>query len=101
MAMHLFCYCSIDLAKVEEVLSSVKSQYKDLFTEKFLISTVGPSDAVHVEILHDHGLYPKCLFLIRLNDKSVAYRYHEAVVIIKAALGDANVVILFEGETRC
>ena len=100
MALDLFCYSSLELAKVQEILTAVKIKHVELFAHKFLISDGRETTEVGKEIALEHGMHAQCLFLIRLNDKEVSYRYHEAVVIIKEALGDANVVILFEGETR-
>lgn len=41
-----------------------------------------------------------CLFLIYLNDKSAAGLLPKVETIIKNALGDNNVLILFNNEER-
>lgn len=41
-----------------------------------------------------------CLFLVDLNDKSAASLLPTVEAIIKNALGDGNVLILFNNEER-
>lgn len=100
MAIDLFCHCSLPLQRVKEALSPLLSQHQELFTNKFLISDVRPSTDVGKEVALDHGLEAKCLFLIRVNDKSARGSLPTVVDIVKNALGDSNVVILFENEDR-
>lgn len=100
MAIHLFCYSSLPLPQVKETLSVLLLQHQELFTNKFLISDVGQSTDVEKEMALEHGLHAQCLFLIRINDKSATGLMPTVVSIIKNALGDSNVVILFEGEGR-
>lgn len=100
MAIDLFCYSSLPLPQVKEALSPLLLQHQELFSSKFLISDVGQSSDVGKEVALEHGLHAQCLFLIRVNDKSARGLLPTVVGIVKNALGDSNVVILFEGEDR-
>jgi hypothetical protein len=100
MAIDLFCHTSLPLPHVKEALSSLLLQHQELFANKFLISDVMLSSDVDKEVALEHGLHPQCLFLIRVNDKSATGLLSTVVDIVKNALGDPNVVILFENEDR-
>lgn len=100
MAIDLFCYSSLSLSQVKEALSPLLLQHQELFVSKFLISDVGQPSDVGKEVALEHGLHAQCLFLIRVNDKSATGLLPTVVDIVKNALGDSNVVILFEGEDR-
>jgi hypothetical protein len=100
MAIDLFCYSSLPLHQVKAALSPLLLQHKELFEHKFLISDVGQSSDVGNEVALEHGLHAQCLFLIRVNDKSARGLLPTVVETVKNALGNANVVILFEGEDR-
>ena len=78
-----------------------------MFTDRFLISEVRDltnpenySASVEVEIALEHGLKASCSFMVSLNDKSVADLLSVVEMIIKNALGDSNVLILFNNEER-
>lgn len=100
MAIHLFCHSSLPLQCVKDALSPLLSQHQELFANKFLISDVMPATDVGKEVALEHGLDAQCLFLIRVNEKSASGSLPAVVEIIKNALGDSNVVILFENEDR-
>lgn len=100
MAIDLFCYSSLPLPQVKEALSALLLQHQELFASKFLISDVRQSTDVGKEVALEHGLHAQCLFLIRVNDKSATGSLPTVVSIVKNALDDSNVVILFEGEER-
>ena len=100
MALDLFCYSSLELAKVQEILTDVKSRHEELFAHKFLISGGRPTTDEGRETAFEYGINAISLFLIRLNARDASDFLPEVVAVIKAALGDANVVILIEGESR-
>jgi hypothetical protein len=100
MAIDLFCHSSLPLPHVKEALSPLLLQHQELFANKFLISDVMLSSDVDKEVASEHGLHAQCLFLIRVNDKSATGLLSTVVDIVKNALGDSNVVILFENEDR-
>lgn len=100
MAIDLFCHSSLALPKVKEALSQLLVQHQELFSNKFLISDVRQSTDVGKEVALEHGLHAQCLFLIRVNDKSARGLLPTVIDIVKNALGDSNVVILFENEDR-
>ena len=100
MAIDIFCYSSLSLPQVNEELSPLLLQHQELFANKFLISDVGQSSVVGKEAALEHGLHAQCLFRARVNDKSATGLLPTVVGIIKNALGDSNVVILFEDEDR-
>lgn len=100
MAIDLFCYSSLPLPQVKEALSQLLLQHQELFVNKFLISDVRQSTDVGKEVALEHGLHAQCLFLIRVNDKSATELLPTVVDVVKSALSDSNVVILFENEDR-
>lgn len=107
MAISLFCYSSRAADDVKGVLDSLIMQHRDFFAEKFLISSVDDlrspttySDSVLVEIALEYGMRASFLFLVDLNDKSAAGLLPAVEAIIKSALGDSNVLILFNNEER-
>jgi hypothetical protein len=107
MSISLFCYSSRAAEEVEIVLDLLSVQHSGLFAEKFLISSVDDlknpttySDSVSVEIALEHGTRASCLFLVALNDKSAANLLSTVEAIIKNALGDDNLLILFNNEDR-
>lgn len=53
-----------------------------------------------MEIALEYGMRASCLFLVDLNDKSAAGLLPAVEAIIKNALGDSNVLILFNNEER-
>lgn len=88
------------MSQVQEVLSTLAVQYKELFASKFLISDVTKSNDIDQEVALEHGVHAQCLFLIRVNDKSALGMLSTVVGIVKNALGDSSVVILLENEER-
>jgi len=100
MAIDLFCHSSLPLSQVKEARSQLLLQHQELFANKFLISDVRQSTDVGKEVALEHGLHAQCLFLIRVNDKSATGLLPTVVGVVKNALGDSNVVILFENEDR-
>lgn len=100
MAIDLFCHSSLPLPQVKEALSPLLLQHQELFASKFLISAVSQSNDVDKEVALEHGLHAQCRFLVRVNDKSARGLLPTVVDIVKNALGDSNVVILFENEDR-
>jgi hypothetical protein len=107
MAISLFCYSSRAADDVKGILDLLTVQHPGLFAEKFLISRVDDlknptiySDSVSVEIALEHDMRASCLFLVDLNDKSAADLLSTVEAIIKNALGDSNVLILFNNEER-
>lgn len=100
MAIDLFCHSSLPLQRVKEAISSLLVHHQDLFANKFLISDVMLSSDVDKEVALEHGLNAQCLFLIRVNDKSATGLMPTVVDMVKDALSDSNVVILFENEDR-
>ena len=100
MALHLFCYSSLEVEQVQEILPLVKIEHGELFADKFLISHVMPATDEEKETALENKLHALSLFLIRLNARDASDFMPEVVLVIKAALRDANVVILIEGESR-
>ena len=100
MAIDLFCYVSKPSADVQAAVNLMANQHQDLFSSRFLISRVSEANQAHKEIALEHGLDAKCVFLVRLNDKSAAELLTSVEAIIKSALGDDSVVILFDNEIR-
>lgn len=100
MAIDLFCHSSLTLPFVKNVLSTLRVEHKDMFKNKFLISDVTRSSDLDKEVALEHGLKAQCLFLIRVNDKSATILLPMIVDMVKAALGEVNVVVLFENEER-
>lgn len=107
MSIDLVCYSSLPPEDVKGILDSMISQHRGLFTERFLISLVKDLrdiddyyDSVAVEIALEHGMSASCSFRVGLNDKSAADLLPTVVTIIKSALGDSNVLILFNNEER-
>lgn len=105
MAISLFCYSSRAAEDVKGMLDLLTAQHRGLFVEKFLISRVNDlknpttySDSVSVEIALEYGMSASCLFLVDLNDKNAADLLPTVEAIIKNALGDSNVLILFNNE---
>lgn len=100
MAIDLFCHSSLPLSQVKDALSLLLLQNQELFANKFLISDVMLSSDVDKEVALEHGLHAQCLFLIRINDKSAMGLLPTVVDIVKDALSESKVVILFENEER-
>jgi hypothetical protein len=107
MAIDLVCYSSLPPDDVKGVLDLMSSQHRGLFAERFLISWVKDLrdtddyyDSVAVEIALEHGMHASCSFRVGLNDKSAANLLPTVEAIIKNALGDSNVLILFNNEER-
>ncbi len=107
MAISLFCYSSRAADDVKGILDLLTVQHRGLFAERFLISWVKDLrdtddyyDSVAVEIALEHDMRASCLFLVDLNDKSAANLLSTVEAIIKNALGDSNVLILFNNEER-
>jgi hypothetical protein len=98
MAIHLFCYVSLSVKGVTDVIGLLSEKHKDLFSYKFLISEAGEPSEVGKEIALEFGLSAKTLFLIRLNDKSAAERLEEVANIVRDAFGNGNALVLFDGE---
>lgn len=107
MSIDLVCYSSLPPEDVKGILDLVTAQHRGLFVERFLISWVKDlrdaddySSSVAVEIALEHGLRASCSFRVGLNDKSAADLLSTVEAIIKNALGDSNVLILFNNEER-
>lgn len=107
MAISLFCYSSHAAEDVEGILDLLSVRHREFFAGKFLLSSVDDlegaatcSDSISLEIALEHGMRASCFFLIYLNDKSAAGLLPKVETIIKNALGDSNVLILFNNEER-
>lgn len=107
MAISLFCYSSRTADDVKGILDSLIMLHRDFIAEKFLVSSVDDLrslttyfDSVLVEIALEYGIRVSCLFLVDLNGKSAAGLLPAVEAIIKSALGDSNVLILFNNEER-
>jgi hypothetical protein len=79
-------------------LEEIASNHQDLFAEKFLASNPHGTDDIHREIAAEHGLDAESIFLIRINDKSEAWRKKDVVRILKERFGDQEIVVLWENE---
>lgn len=77
----------------------VADQHKELFSTKFLISKAREAGAIHKEIALENGLHANSIFLIRYNEKLAVDLSPDVVDVVKEALGNNDVVILFENET--
>lgn len=107
MAISLFCYSSRAAEDVEGILDLLSVRHREFFADKFLLSSVDDlesaatySDSISLEIALECGMRASCLFLIYLSDKSAAGLLPKVEAIIKNALGDSNVLILFNNEER-
>lgn len=107
MSIDLTCYSSLSAEEVQVILDDLSNQHQGLFTARFLIykaknliNTDNYYDSVGLENALEYGLNARCRFSISLNDKSVADLLPTVEAIIKNALGDSNVLILFNNEER-
>ena len=98
MAIDLFCYSSLPVDEVSELLKSCSRQRGDLFSQKFIISPVKEVGDIGKEIAQEHDLGAASYFLIRLNEKSEAHRYSEVSEIIKEVIGRDRVIVLWDNE---
>ena len=99
MAIDLFCYTTDSSVAVKQMVDVLKKKHQGLFFERFLISEVRDVTAAGKQIALDFGLAPKCLFLVRLNDKSAADLISTVTFVLKTAFGIEKLLILHEGET--
>ena len=107
MSIDLVCYSSLPPTDVKGILDLVTAKHQGLFVERFLISKVKDLrntdnyyDSVAVDIALEHSLNASCSFMVSLNDKNAADLLSTVEAIIKNALGDSNVLILFNNEER-
>ena len=113
MAISLFCYSSLLPEETQGILDLINNRHPEIFKERCLIfrardlrgaDNLRDADSYYHSVLIDialeHGLKATCLFLVAINDKSAVGLISRVVEIIKTALGECNVVILFNNEGR-
>jgi len=96
--MHLFCYTSYFKDELEEKIRKLSSENEDTFSVKFLISGVSEENSNDQETALEYGLNAHSKFLIRVNEKSAAGEVPQVVDILKNALAEDAVIVLWENE---
>ncbi len=104
MSVDLFCYSSLPIKDVAIALDLLVAQHPGLFYSKtstnqtrFIIYDVSEANDVQKEIALEHGLVATCEFMISLNDKSASDLVRTVLVLVRAALGVENVIIMSNG----
>jgi hypothetical protein len=107
MAVDLFCYSSLPVEHVAKALDSLIVQHPGLFYSRtsayqtrFIIYEVSEANKVQKEIALEHGLAAVSEFMISLNDKSASDLVQTVLILVRAALGSANVIIMSDGVLR-
>jgi len=98
MAFHLFCYSTVPKDEIALKLKQLVAENQSVFSSKFLISDVTQTHEVGKSIAAEYGFKAQSTFLIRLNDKSVANEFREAVDAINSKIGSDNLLVLRENE---
>ena len=100
MAIDLFCYSTRSAEELRISLAGISAAHPQLFSSKFLIRSVRDADELDREIAFEHGLLPRSKFLISLNDKSAAASVKDIPLLLKTALGENQILVLFENEVE-
>lgn len=100
MAIDLFCHSSMDLPQVQKILTLLKSEHENLFLDKFLIGDAKLSNQIKKEAALEHGLQARSFFLVGVNDKNATNLLPIVITILKKAIGDSNLVIMLNDESR-
>jgi len=100
MAIALFCYTSRPKGEVETALTLLSSRHPELFSKKFLLSEVREAKPVHQEIAGEYGLRAQAMFLVDVNDKSAAGQVADVADTLREALGQEQILVLWENERR-
>lgn len=104
MAVDLFCYSSLPVAHVTKMLNSLLVQHPGLFCSKtyaprsrFIVYEASEASDVQKEIALEYGLVAVSEFMISLNDKGSSDMVQTVLVLVRAALGTENVLIMSGG----
>jgi len=98
MAIALFCYSTYSIDELACHIGALAVGNESLFLDKFIISRPRSIDEIDLEIARENGLTARSNCLISLNDKRAAALIPTVAALVKATLGEKNVVVLFEGE---
>lgn len=104
MAIDLFFYSSLSVEHVTKVLDLLIVQHPGLFCSKtsdyqarFIIYEATDATGIQKEIALENGLVATCEFMIHLNDKSASDLIRTVLVLVRAALGVDNVIVMCDG----
>lgn len=107
MSVDLFFYSSLPVVDVAKVLDSLIAQHPGLFyfrtstyQTRFIVYEVSATNEVQKEIALEHGLVAASEFMISLNDKGSSNLVRTVLVLVRAALGTENVIVMSDGELR-
>ncbi len=107
MSVDLFCYSSLPVVDVAKVLDSLIAQHPGLFYSRtsasqtrFIVYEVSEANEVQKEIALEHGLVAASEFMISLNDKGSSNLVRTVLVLVRAALGTENVIIMSDDVLR-
>ncbi|WP_416065159.1 hypothetical protein ACK9YZ_21935 [Rhizobium sp. ZK1] len=98
MAIHLSCFVPKPREVAKHIVAQLLSRHAGLFEYRFLISEVYDTNEIENETAGEYGFAARCIFSIRLNDKSCADILPAVEDVVKFALGPGNVLILFNSE---
>lgn len=100
MAVDIFFYSSLPVHEVRQRMDHLKERHPGLFRERFIISVVHESSDFDKEMGLEYGLVVRSQFMISLNDKSVADLVQTVIILVRQALGEANVIAMSDGSLR-
>lgn len=80
-------------------MQKIRTNRPELFDSDFHIHPTIPPDATRLEIAADFGVVARSDVWVSVNNKLAAHRLPEVACLIRKALEDGQVVVLFNGET--
>lgn len=98
MAVDIFSYSSKSIEDTDNLLIQLKANHPNIFDSKFHLSTAQAVNEISTEIALEAGLKDaKCVFLVRLLDKSSAGDLTQIAELLRNYFLN-QIVMLFENE---
>ncbi|MEN5182075.1 hypothetical protein ABE501_20165 [Comamonas testosteroni] len=100
MAVDIYFFSSLEVEEVQAKIDLLRTQHQGLFFNRFIIYDADRVNDTEKEIALENKMMAKSQFMISLNDKSAADLVSTVLLLVRLALGPANVIAVSNGVLR-